>query len=79
MNTDILKTVKTIICDTADIPPEDIRPDSVMMDDLSLSSMELMAVVNQVERTFALSIPEKELRKFLTVEDLVTYVEEHKK
>ena len=79
MDSAIFETVKNIICDTADIPPLDITPESVMMDDLSLSSMELMTVVNQAERTFALTIPEKDLRRFITVEDLVSYLESHTK
>ena len=79
MDSSIFETVRNIICDIADIPPQDITLQSVMMDDLSLSSMELMTVVNQAERAFALTIPEKDLRRFITVGDLVSYLESHTK
>jgi acyl carrier protein len=44
------------------------------MDDLDLSSMEIMTMLAEVEDEFDLRIPERELRNFITVGDLVDYI-----
>ncbi len=40
-------------------PAEDVNENSVMMDDLDLSSMEILTVVADLEETFGLRIPER--------------------
>ena len=49
----------------------------VLMDDLDLSSMEILTVVADLEETFGLRIPEKELRNFVTISDLADYLAAH--
>ncbi len=58
----------------AEISPEDVNENSVLMDDLDLSSMEILTIVADLEETFGLRIPEKELRNFVTIGDLVDYL-----
>jgi len=70
----ILYQIKAILEDTADISPEDVSEDSVLMDDLDLSSMEILTIVSELEETFGMRIPEKELRGFVTVGDLIEYL-----
>lgn len=71
---DILSQILAILEDVAEISPEDVSEDSVLMDDLDLSSMEILTVVADLEETFGLRIPEKELRNFVTIGDLVDYL-----
>lgn len=52
-----------------------MREDSVLMDDLDLSSMEILTVVADLEEMFGLRIPEKELRNFVTISDVADYLE----
>jgi len=73
----ILYQIKAILEDTADISPEDVSEDSVLMDDLDLSSMEILTIVASLEDSFSVRIPEKELRNFVTVGDLVDYLTEN--
>ena len=54
---------------------KDVREDSVLMDDLDLSSMEILTVVADLEEMFGLRIPEKELRNFVTIGDVADYLE----
>ena len=56
---------------------KNINENSVLMDDLDLSSMEILTVVADLEETFGLRIPEKELRNFVTVSDLADYLAAH--
>ena len=44
------------------------------MYDLDLSSMEILTIVADLEETFGLRIPEKELRNFVTISDLADYL-----
>ena len=57
-----------------EVSPEDVNENSVLMDDLDLSSMEILTIVADLEETFGLRIPEKELRNFVTIGDLVDYL-----
>ena len=47
------------------------------MDDLDLSAMEILTIVAELEETFGLRIPEKELRNFVTISDLADYLAEN--
>ena len=66
---EIMSQILAILEDVAEISPEDVNENSVMMDDLDLSSMEI--------QTFGLRIPEKELRNFVTIGDLADYLAEN--
>jgi acyl carrier protein len=70
----VFEKIRAITADVADIAPEQITPESALMDDLDLSSMEIMTMLAEVEDTFELRIPERELRGFITMNDLVEYV-----
>ena len=63
---EIMSQILAILEDVAEIAPEDVNEDSVLMDDLDLSSMEILTIVADLEETFGLRIPEKELRNFVT-------------
>ena len=66
---EIISQILAILEDVAEVSPEDVNENSVLMDDLDLSSMEILT-----EETFGLRIPEKELRNFVTMGDLVDYL-----
>ena len=74
---EIVSQILAILEDVAEISPEDVTEDSVLMDDLDLSSMEILNVVADLEETFGLRIPEKELRNFVTISDLADYLAAH--
>ena len=74
---EIIAQILAILEDVAEISPEDVSEDSVLMDDLDLSSMEILTIVADLEEAFGLRIPEKELRSFVTISDLADYLSEH--
>ena len=71
---EIVSQILAILEDVAEISPEDVSEDSVLMDDLDLSSMEILTIVADLEETFGLRIPEKELRNFVTIADVADYL-----
>ena len=72
---EIVSQILAILEDVAEISPEDVREDSVLMDDLDLSSMEILTIVADLEEMFGLRIPETELRSFVTISDVADYLE----
>ncbi len=73
--TEIISQILAILEDVAEIAPEDVNENSNLMEDLDLSSMEILTIVADLEETFGLRIPEKELRSFVTINDLTDYLE----
>ena len=71
---EIISQILAILEDVAEVSPEDVNENSVLMDDLDLSSMEILTIVADLEETFGLRIPEKELRIFVTISDLADYL-----
>lgn len=67
---EIIKAITAVISKVADIPAGDIRPDSLLMDDLELSSLEIMTMLPVIEKTFGIRINEKAMRNILTVGDM---------
>ena len=71
---EIVSQILAVLEDVAEISPEDVNEDSVLMDDLDLSSMEILTIVADLEETFGLRITEKELRNFVTIADVADYL-----
>ena len=59
--TEIVSQILAILEDVAEISPDDVNENSVA----------------DLEETFGLRIPEKELRNFVTVSDLADYLAAH--
>ncbi|MBQ7858168.1 MAG: acyl carrier protein [Oscillospiraceae bacterium] len=68
----IINYWKNIIDDDA----IDITPQSNLMDDLSLSSVEMLNSLLMLEDTYGVVIPEKSLRHMVTIEDVARVLTE---
>ena len=76
MNTVIYEKIKTILVDTLNISVDEIKPESELVNDLGINSLELADLVFNCEETFEIDeIDEKSLSKFKTVADVVEYLE----
>ncbi len=74
----IIEEIKVIIEEIADIPKDEIDYTSAMIDDLDLSSLEIMAVIADVENRFSIRITEDEMLSISTVEELARIIESKK-
>ena len=72
---DTLKKVVSIIEDITDIPNDEIEENSSFIEDLDLSSLEIMSVVSSIEKAFSIKISEKEMMSIETVGDLLKLIE----
>jgi acyl carrier protein len=78
MEESVIRIAKSIE-EIADIPANEIFEDSLIMDDLELSSIEIMAVVADIERYYSIRISETELMSVRSVADLARIVDMKRK
>ena len=63
--------VQEIFSKELDIDKEEIKLDSSLVSDIGLSSVELLTLIAEIEKTFSFRISEKQLRTFVTTQNLV--------
>ena len=78
MNEEIFDQLKERIVDELDIDGSEIKPESVLLSDLDINSLELMNLVMVVEEKYNIFLDEERLRDIKTVGDVVSYVAELK-
>ncbi len=69
------ETITRIIEEIADIPVDEMAEDSSLVDDLDLSSLEIMSVISEVEKEFKVKIQSSELTSVDTISDLIELIE----
>lgn len=72
---EILEKIKIVIEAATDIPTEEIEDDSALMDDLELSSLEVITIIADLEEIFGFTFSEKEMRNMITIDDLAAYIQ----
>lgn len=72
--TELISKIMEEIHESADIPMEDMQEDSAVMDDLDLSSLEIMIVIADLEEKLKIKFPEAELRNIVTIGDLADVI-----
>ena len=72
---DTYEIIADIIEDIADISREDLKEDSNLIEDLDLSSLEIMAIIARTEKVFDIKISEKELLEIENLGDFIKFVE----
>lgn len=69
---DILKKVIELFSNMSDA--EQITPDSELIDDLGISSMDVLFLISSMEEEFKIKVPESAIRKMVTVEDVAEVI-----
>ena len=71
----MIEKLKEILSGYLDDDMPDLKPESVLAEDLGLHSMELFELICTIEEQFQIEIPDRMLKKFVTVKDVVEYLE----
>lgn len=66
-----------IIASVAEVPEESINLNTNLIADLDLESLDLVTLVSEIENKYELKIPDKEIKKIQTVEDIVNFLSSH--
>jgi acyl carrier protein len=70
--------VVAMICEQFGVEPDELTEQTRFVDDLGADSLDVVELTIEMEERFGLDeVPEEELKKLLTVGDLVEYVSAH--
>lgn len=70
----ILNKVIELFATMTDVPAAEITADSELIDDLDISSMDVLFLISSLEEEFHISVSEKEIRKMVTVGDVAQVI-----
>ncbi|MEA5004118.1 MAG: acyl carrier protein [Christensenella sp.] len=71
-----LATVQNLLSENSPLSASDITPEKHLIRDLELDSFSLMDTVSSFEKEFDVTIPDRDLRLFDTVQDVLDYLSE---
>ena len=74
----MFETLKNILVEELQLDPEEIKPESELANDLGINSIELADLVMLCEDKFGIEIEDDDIHKFITINDVVKYLEEQK-
>lgn len=72
---EIFAKIVTIIAEQLKINSAEIKLPSKLIEDLSADSLDAVEIVMGIEEVFNIEIPDEEIDKIKTVEDIVVYLE----
>lgn len=75
----VLEKVKQIIAGKMSISEDEITVDTKLKEDLQADSLDMVELVMAAEDEFGVEIDEDAVREFVTVGDVVKYIEANKK
>ena len=71
----MFEKVKEILTRQLRLKNKEVLPESKIMDDLGADSLDILQLLMTIEDEYGITIPDEELVKFVTVRDVVTYLE----
>jgi acyl carrier protein len=71
----MFEKVKEIIEENIDCKGVEITPETELLADLNINSLDLVELVCAFEVAFSVEVPEKDIRKFAKVKDIISYLE----
>lgn len=69
--------LKKIIADQLSVNEDDVVPEASFIDDLNADSLDLVELIMSLEEEFGVKISDEDAAKIQTVQDAMTYLEEH--
>ena len=73
----MFERVQAQIAAQLDINPDLIKPESALVADLKADSLDIVALVMDLESEYNIEIPDDQLEKLVTVADIVKYLEQN--
>lgn len=73
----MFETVKNMLVEELQLDPDEITPESELTNDLGINSIELADLVMTCEEKFGVEIEDDDIHKFVTIADVVEYLEAH--
>lgn len=77
MNNDIFEKLKAIAVNQIGIDDEKVTPESDIIKDLGLDSLDIVDMLMSVEETFGVTIDDGDVAEMKTVADVVKFIEDN--
>ena len=74
----MLERLKSLICPILEDSDMSIDENTVILRDLNINSYDVVELVCDLEEEFDIRIPDKKIKTFVTVGDIIRYIEEKK-
>ncbi len=74
---EVFQRVRAHLADELSLPPDSIREDARFREDLEADSLDLYTLVQELEDTYGVSIPDDQAAQITTVSQAVDFVLEH--
>ncbi|MFZ0313919.1 MAG: acyl carrier protein [Candidatus Korobacteraceae bacterium] len=71
--------VKQIIVEQLGVDEAEVTPTASFVDDLGADSLDTVELVMAFEEAFEIEIPDEDAEKIRTVQDAITYINQHAK
>lgn len=75
-NIPMFETLKNLLVEELQLAPDEIKMESELTNDLGINSIELADLVLQCEDKFGIEIEDDDIHRFITIGDVVKYLEE---
>ena len=75
----MFEKVQTILAKQLRKDPAQIRPESLIKKDLGADSLDILQLLMRIEDQYGIVIPDESLATFVTVGDVVAYLEEQER
>ena len=75
MNID--KKIIKLIAKTLELKEKDIKPETRLVQDLEIDSLDLVDLVAAFEEEFNIEIADQDIKKLQTVHDIIEYAHQH--
>ena len=73
----MFETLKSILMEELQLDANEIKTESELANDLGINSIELADLVMLCEDRFGIEIEDEDIHKFITIGDVVDYLEAH--
>ena len=72
----MFETIKDLLVEEMQVKEADITPEAELINDLGINSLELADLILLCEEKFNIEISDEDIHGFITVGDVVRYLEE---
>ncbi|MDR3085669.1 MAG: acyl carrier protein [Christensenellaceae bacterium] len=73
----MFEKVQAIIADQLGIDPAKITPQTHLINDLKADSLDVVALVMDLEQEYGIEIPDEELLEMQTVQSILDFIDKH--
>ncbi len=75
----MIKKIRDIMVQYVDVDPAEIKEETLLAEDLGMTSYAMMSMMGDFEEAFGITVDETELTDVHTVGDIMKYIESKKK